>query len=253
MIGRILRHLWAFWAILWFGLVALVLLPITALAMKLARKGRQLVAGQSIIKVWAKILLWGMGMPITVRGKEHIPRESCIFVVNHVSMLDILANVACIPPNTMWLSKKEVTKIPVAGYLVKRLHLLVDRSSKESRRQAMRDMQQAMANGYSLNLYPEGTRNKGPQLVKSFYDGAFQLAVQTGKPIVPITILDNWKRQNGHMPLQLRPGRVRIVFDPPIDTTGTTEQDIDRLKKQVAGIMRGHLEPVYGKEYPMPK
>ena len=115
----------------------------------------------------------------------------------------------------------------------------------------MIDMHEALKKGYSLNLYPEGTRNKGPELLKSFYNGAFQLAVQTHKPLVPVTILDNWKRQNGHMPLQLRSGRIRIVFDPPIDTAGTTEADINRLKEQVADIMRSHLEPVYGKEYPM--
>lgn len=252
MMGRVLRHLLAFWAAIWFVLLAIPLLPLTALVMKLAGKDRQLVAGQSVIKVWARILLLGMGMPLSVRGKDNIPAEACIFVVNHVSQLDILANVACIPTNTMWLSKKEVAKIPVAGYLVKRLHLLVDRSSKESRRQSMRDMQEALEKGYSLNLYPEGTRNKGPQLLKSFYNGAFQLAVQTHKPLVPITIIDNWKRQNGHMPLQLRPGRIRVVFDPPINTTGTTEADIDRLKEEVANTMRSHLEPVYGEEYPMP-
>jgi len=252
MMARIFRHLIAFWAVLWFALVAILLFPITALVMKLAGKDRVVVAGQSITKPWARILLLGMGMPLFSRGKENIPDGPCIFVVNHISMLDILANMACVPTNTVWLSKKEVAKMPVVGYLVKNLHLLVDRSNKESRRQSMQDMLEVLEKGYRLNLYPEGTRNKGPALLKSFYDGAFQLAVQTHLPLVPITILDNWKRQNGHMPLQLRPGSIRLVFDPPIDTSGTTEQDIPALKQQVIDIMQGHLEKVYGKEYPVP-
>lgn len=251
--GRLLRHALAFWAILWFAIVAIPLFPMLFLIMAFSSKKRQLANGQGFIKIWSRILLWGFGMWVVVRGKKNIPKDSCIFVVNHVSMLDILANTIAIPANTMWLSKKEVEKIPVVAYPVTRMHILVDRSSKESRKKSMRDMAQALEAGHNLNLYPEGTRNKSTELLKSFFDGAFILAVRTQKPLVPITILDNWKRQNPHEKLQLRPGRIRIVIDEPIDTTGLTEKDIESLKEQVASTMRKNLEPIYGEEYSMSK
>lgn len=246
---RLLRHVWAIYAVIVFLGLAVFFLPLLYLTLKVSGE-QAFTRGSAIVRFWAKCYLALFGMPWSAKGKHHFqPDQPYVIVSNHVSQLDILLCIVTVPIDFKFLSKKEATKIPVIGYCVKHLHLLVDRSRKDSRAESMKKMVQAMDSGTSVLIYPEGTRNKGPKLIKNFYDGAFRLAVKTQQPILPMTILDDWKRQNGHMFLQLSPGRMRVRFDAPIPTEGLTEADIPALKAQVQAIMEGHLRVVYGEAY----
>lgn len=246
---RLLRHVWAIYAVIVFLGLAIFFLPVLYLTLKIAGE-KAFTRGSAIVRFWAKCYLVLFGMPWSSKGKHHFqPDQPYVIVSNHVSQLDILLCIVTIPIDFKFLSKKEAEKIPVIGYCAKQLHLLVDRSQKNSRAESMKKMVNAITTGTSVLIYPEGTRNKGPQLIKNFYDGAFRLAVKTQQPLLPMTILDDWKRQNGHMFLQLSPGRMRVRFDAPIPTQGMTEADIPALKAQVQAIMEGHLREVYGEAY----
>lgn len=175
--------------------------------------------------------------------------QSYVIVCNHVSQLDILLCLATIPIDYKFLSKIEALKIPVIGYCVRQLHLLVDRSNPDSRAESMQKMIRTIDSGISVLIYPEGTRNKGPKLVKDFYEGAFRLAIHTQQPLLPMTILDNWRRQNAHMTNTMSPGRMRVLFDAPISTKGLSEADIPTLQVKVQAIMEGHLREIYGEVY----
>lgn len=247
---RLFRHFWAVWGLLYFILVALVLFPVTYVAIRLSSGKGKFRAGMGMTRFWATILLYGMGMPPKTSNaylvKQHQP---AIIVTNHVSQIDILASAATIPINFKYLSKKEVTRLPVVGYLVRQLHVLVDRKDKESRGESINEMVRQVQAGHTLNIYPEGTRNKGPALLKGFYDGAFRLAISTQRPIIPMTILNNWNRENQHTKVQLNPGPVRVIFDKPVSTAGYTMRDIPKLKMKVRKTMMERLEPIHGKEY----
>ncbi len=250
----IFGYIWAIWALIWFILLAIPLFPLTYLSIRLAPPSKKFDVGMWYSRFWSKLLLFGFGMPVKVYNKE-IVRENapCIIVSNHVSQLDILVSAASIPINFKFLSKKEVRKIPIVGYLVKVLHILVDRKNPESRKASMEEMIRQVQAGHTLNLYIEGTRNKGPQLLKDFYDGAFRLAIATQRPIIVHTIANTWNRENKNRPFRLYPGIIKVYFDGPIRTEALTEQDIPKLKEEVRKIMLSRLEPIQGREYSLSK
>lgn len=244
-LGRFFGKLWAFYAVVAFGIIALIYLPTLALIIRFSEKNR-FRNGHAFVCFWAKSLLVAFGMPWRSFGTEKVPRDRPVIVVcNHVSMVDILVCLATIPVPFRFLSKKEAGKMPAVGYCVRNLYLLVDRKSKESRAESMRLMVGTLTEGIGLMIYPEGTRNRGPAVLKDFYDGAFRVAVDTGAPLQVVTLPDDWKRQNPHMGFSLKPGRVRAIYDEPIFTEGLGDKDVAQLKEQVANMMRSHLEQAY--------
>jgi len=96
-----------------------------------------------------------------------------------------------------------------------------------------------LAEGWSIFIYPEGSRNDSDQPLAPFFDGAFRIAIQTGAPVAVQTIVNiRHITANG---AGLRPGIVRIVWDEPIPTTGLGAQDIEPLKEKAERMMRQRL------------
>lgn len=242
-------YIWAAYVLLLFALIALICLPILYITLQVSADDKKFRRGHRFVQIWAGIYLTVFGMPWRVRGKQYLTQLPAVIVSNHVSQFDILLNLVALPIPFRFLSKKEVANMPVIGYCVKHLHLLVDRSHAESRTESMKKMVAVIEEGTSVLIYPEGTRNPGPAFTRPFFDGAFRLAVKTGRPILVVTLIDTWKRQNPHMRGQMLPGRMRVVIDPPLPTAGLTETDIPRLKARVQELMENHLRPVYGKGY----
>ena len=85
--------------------------------------------------------------------------------------------------------------------------------------------------GYSYLVFPEGTRSRDGR-IKDFRRGGFFLALESGAPIVPISITGTFEL----MPkgsLFARPGRVRVQFHPPISTEGCTLENMRELMARV--------------------
>lgn len=246
---RLFRQVWAVYAIVFFGVSIVFYLPTLMLIITFSGSKR-FQNGLSFVKFWSKTLLVFFGMPWKIRGKEHInPDKTYVIVSNHVSQIDILACLVTIPIDFKFLAKKETEKIPAVGYCVKNLHLLVDRKNKTSRLESMRLMTQCIQSGVSVMIYPEGTRNKGPKLLKSFYDGAFRLAVKTQSPILVYTLQNTWNRQSAHMGFQLQPGLIKGKFEDSISTEGLNEMDIPMLKEKTIAILEKNLKEVQGEQY----
>ena len=83
-----------------------------------------------------------------------------------------------------------MVKIPVFGLIYKRLVILIDRSSKESRESCVIALKEEIARGQSILIFPEGTMNRTEQLLGNFYDHAFRIAIETQTPILPLTIIN---------------------------------------------------------------
>ena len=78
-----------------------------------------------------------------------------------------------------------MAKIPLFGLIYKRGSVLVDRKSEESRKNSFVKMKEVLDMGLHMCIYPEGTRNKTTEPLQRFHNGAFKLAIDTGKPIFP--------------------------------------------------------------------
>ncbi|MFN8239226.1 MAG: lysophospholipid acyltransferase family protein [Bacteroidales bacterium] len=125
---------------------------------------------------------------ITVEGREKAdPGSVYVIISNHQSMLDILV-MNCVSMDFRWISKIENYRVPVIGwYLRMAKYITVDRGNKESKEVMMTRSAESLRKGISIMIFPEGTRSTDMQ-VGPFKLGAFQLAIMTDKPILPIII-----------------------------------------------------------------
>jgi len=139
--------------------------------------------------------IWGSSFTVLVPswkveiiGKEKIDKKNVkIVVANHQSQEDILL-IYRLGILFRWVSKAEVFKIPIYGWL---MHLKGDiklhRSSKASIKNMLIDSEKVIGKGGSIAIFPEGTRSRTGNL-GNFKDGAFALAQKTQSPILPVVI-----------------------------------------------------------------
>ena len=125
---------------------------------------------------------------VRFEGRKRLPwRESVVIVTNHASLVDILVLYALYRPYK-WVSKASNFKLPFIGWNM-RLNRYVPlvRGNRESVLQMMDMCRDYLNSGNSVLIFPEGTRSKTGAL-QPFKDGAFQLAMETGRPVVPIAV-----------------------------------------------------------------
>jgi 1-acyl-sn-glycerol-3-phosphate acyltransferase len=107
----------------------------------------------------------------------------------------------------------------------------------------MKYLHRTLQEGYSVFIYPEGTRNTTPELLLPFHKGAFRIAIEAQKPIAVQTITNVEKISNPKKKgLDMWPGTVRITWSKPIETAGLTMEDVDGLMERVRGVMEGRLQ-----------
>src|SRR5690606_38118846 len=109
------------------------------------------------------------------------------------------------------------------------------RKSDRSRKESLGKMKAVLDAGLHMCIYPEGTRNKTREPLKSFHDGAFKLARDTGKPIIPVLIFNTKKVLPGSSkPFYLRPATIYMQFLEPIPVQ--PEDTVAGLKDKVFHI-----------------
>jgi len=190
--------------------------------------------------IFTPIFLTLVGIRLKVEGGERLnPKQSYVIVGNHSSSLDFIVNGHAFPGIFRFLAKQELLKIPVFGLIVRKMCLIVDRSSAMSRARSVVALKQQLAEGWSIFIYPEGSRNDSDQPLAPFFDGAFRIAIQTGAPVAVQTIVNI--RQITANGSGLCPGTVRIVWEEPISTAGLGTEDINILKEKAESLMRSRL------------
>ena len=160
-----------------------------------------------------------------------IGKNGYVVVANHQSTGDIflLTNVSW---DMRWVSKVELMKfVPILGLLLWLSgDIPVQRGNKASVIKMMERCRNTLKSGLSVMIFPEGTRTKAKKL-GAFKDGAFHIAIETGRPILPLAIsgtTDMWLRSS--FSLGKASGTIRIL--PPISTEGMTKDDLPALKKK---------------------
>lgn len=194
-----------------------------------------------IVHYWSIIWLWIIGMPVRVMGKKPTSHSKYIVVANHISYMDTIAIYAAIPEYFRTLAKKEMSKIPVFGFVYKQLAILVDRSSTDSRSKSMRLMWRVLKNESNIMIFPEGTFNETGAPLKDFYDGAFRLAISAQVSVVPLIFLDTVNRWHYSGWWKLSPGKNRAVFLDPVPTEGLAMKDLPVFKQRVFSLMHSEL------------
>jgi 1-acyl-sn-glycerol-3-phosphate acyltransferase len=169
------------------------------------------------IRLWASIWSFLSGIRYEVYGREFIDiKQPYIYIFNHRSFIDAPIIPLAIQQEVRAIGKKELSKIPIFGFITSRVAVWVDRSDAESRKASVGRLLDILKKGISIVVAPEGTRNKTDQTLLPFQKGAFRIAVETGIPIMPMAVIGADKIMKRGSIL-LKPGKVKIYFSPPID------------------------------------
>lgn len=191
-----------------------------------------------LCRTWADI--WFLGSGILHRNiYEHRPdpQRSCIYVANHTSYLDAALIVKVVRFPVRPLGKIEMTRVPLFGFVYRKTIVVVDRSDKEHRAESVRQLVGYLKLGISIFIFPEGSRNLTGAPLKSFYDGAFKIAIETGMPLQPIVFIDTQDRMPQRSIFSLNPGKSRAVFLPQVAVNGLTLEDAATLRDRVHDMM----------------
>ena len=237
MMRNILGRIFALWAaIVFIGSMLIVWIPIWLTGFW--PEPKRTVNVFKIFRVWMTFFFVFSGVRRTITGRQHFKKgENYVVVCNHNSFMDIPLSSPGIPGPNKTIAKTEMAKIPVFGMVYKRGSVLVNRKSEESRRSSYARMKEVLAMGLHMCIYPEGTRNRSGEPLQRFHDGAFRLAVETGKSIIPAVIFGTPKvLPRSSFFFWTSP--VQMHFLPPVAVTGKSVQE---LKDEVFEIMRDYI------------
>ncbi|MDR1036151.1 MAG: 1-acyl-sn-glycerol-3-phosphate acyltransferase [Deltaproteobacteria bacterium] len=172
------------------------------------------VSGQ----VWASVVLGPAFIAMDVTGADKIPPGGGFIVyANHRSLLDIPAAAMAVEKPLSWIAKSALGRIPVFGWVLKRVHMLVEREGgAEAARKMITEAEARLAAGEILAIFPEGTRNRDASMpLLPFKKGAFILAKHTGAPLVPMAVVNSGNLWPSGSVLP-RHGTIRVAIGDPV-------------------------------------
>jgi len=241
-IKKILRFFFSIYGFAVFLLWMFILLPLFIWAfLQRPLKGGNLIYKFS--RFWADAFFLMLGIKHWNIYEAPFDRNAeYIFVSNHISYLDIPMMMKVIRrQHIRILGKAEMNKIPVFGSIYKRGTVSVDRNSAQARSKSIYKLIAFIHLKISVFICPEGTFNMTHQPLKSFYDGAFKIAIETRKPIQPILFLDTYDRLSYESIFSLNPGKCRGIYLSATSTEGLTLNDVSLLKEKIFKQMEDAL------------
>lgn len=195
-----------------------------------------------VAKLWAKLLLMLSNTSVKVIGLENILKgRPQIFMANHQSDFDIFIVLANIDVQFRWIVKKELFKIPVFGTAMRNAgYIEIDRKDIAKAILSVEEAAMKVREGKSVMSFPEGTRSKDGK-VGSFKQGMFHLAIKSGVPIVPISIVGADKIMPKRS-LLIKPGKITMIIDKPIDVTNYSIENRHELIEKVRNVIIKNFE-----------
>lgn len=244
MLKKILTFLWTSYALLvflifgsLFFITEFILLALIPYTYRAAHRWPAILT---------KLMLFAWG----VRVKQHqtdllekIPQS--VIVLNHRSDLDALIATGYMPNIYKFIGKKELVNYPFIGRLVQKLYITVDRSSKTSRRQSLRNMKKQGNKGAHIVVFPEGWSNFSKDYLLELKQGAFKVALDLQLPIVVCTLIGTHELFPKPQ-LSLQPGRVDMYWEKVISTNGLRfPEDFEQLRDEVKEVFIARLKMAY--------
>jgi 1-acyl-sn-glycerol-3-phosphate acyltransferase len=186
-----------------------------------------------------------MDLTFAIYGSDKVVLgTSYIVTPNHQGNADILALLTTLPVRFRWVIKRELLKIPLFGWALGSTGAIsLDRSDRQQAVRSLQDGASKLAGGWSVLIYPEGTRTSDGNL-QQFKKGAFMMAVQRGIPILPVTCNGAYKILPKKT-IAFRPGHITLTVGDPIATDGLTEEDVPELMDKTRAAIGKHLDPDY--------
>lgn len=238
IIKNIAGRLFAIWGIIMF-IIFLFIFTIPMWIITTYNEPKRTQAFYPLSKIWTKLLLIMLGCDLRIKGSEYFKKgENYIVLSNHNSMLDITLTTPFLPGPNKTIAKIEISRVPIFGPISKLGSVLVDRKSKQSRADSFNKMKAILKMGIHMVIYPEGTRNKTSEPLKEFHDGAFRLAVESKKPIIPALVFNTKKAMPVDKSFYFWPATLYLHFLPPV--YASEKDTISDLKERLFVMMKDY-------------
>jgi 1-acyl-sn-glycerol-3-phosphate acyltransferase len=235
--NKALKFLYSIWAMLVFIIIIIGSFPVVLLSFLLNIKSRTLFM-HGYLRWVANTWFFFTGIIPKIYNRK-IAKESRgnIIVGNHSSYLDAAIIYTAVPQVFKTLGKIEISKAPIFGVIYKAVCVLIDRSNNMARARSFIKMKELLKEGIDILIFPEGTFDEDHHNLKNFFDGAFSLAVQAKVKLIPLIIVDAYKRMPADTLFGFTPGQSRAIFLPSIDGSLFTKENDKELKEFMYNYM----------------
>ena len=193
-------------------------------------------------QIWSTHIVEKLNVHINIIGAEKLPKSGpVVYIANHQSYADILTFLYCVKNHQVaFIAKDALQKIPIFGKWIERIRgIFMHREDARSSLQTIKEGVQYLNDGFSLIIFPEGTRSHSSQMAE-FKAGSFKLATKAKVPIVPVTLDGGY-----HMYEEtgaILPGQtITFTVHDPIETAGMSRQEMADIHTQVEEIVRSAL------------
>ena len=175
---------------------------------------------------------------VKLEGEELIPKEPCLLICNHISLLDATTATKALRSRRISIVAKEsVFRIPlVASYIRRCSFLPLDRSNPRKGLATLKQASKLMTEyGLDMLIYPEGTRSTTGELLP-FKEGAFMVAKWAKAPIVVMKV-EGTNKAKGRSPF--RRTQVTLTVVGVIDKAQVEGMRVAPLSDAARAIMSG--------------
>ena len=235
LLKNIFARIWALWALVSFVSTFIIIF----IPSMLSYLFKDEVKGQNyfiwVSRVWMQSWLYMILCPVKVIGRDNFEKsKNYVIVYNHNAFLDVPLSAPFVPGGNKTIAKSSFGKVPIFGWFYKRGGIMVDRNVENSRVKSYEEMRATLKKGIHMCIYPEGTRNRTGAPLKTFYDGAFKLAIDAKKEIIPCVIIGTNKAMPVKKSFYLLPTKLKMIFLEPVSSENI---DTKTLNKKVFDIM----------------
>jgi 1-acyl-sn-glycerol-3-phosphate acyltransferase len=196
---------------------------------------------EPVIRLWARLVLWGAGIDLHAEGVETIDRSKrYILIANHHSYFDIPCIFAAIPQPIRFMAKKSLFSIPIFGWALARAGFIpIDRKNRRTAVKSFDLAVERIRKGNTIVIFPEEGRSREVAM-RPFQRGAFLLAIRSELPILPLAIDGTYEVLRVGAK-RITPGLVTIRVGTPIETAGVSVRAKDTLLAQSRAQIEGML------------
>lgn len=222
-----------------YFLFAILLVPILLFCYLMRCDQLIISIGKRALRVGQKTL----GIRIAVAGIDRIDRKiPCVFMSNHLSLIDGPMLFMLIPQAIRVILKKEAFKVPIIGQAMRQVGFIpVDRKALKGGKASIDHASRMIREkGCSFLIFPEGTRSRDGKL-QPFKRGGFFLALAGQVPVVPVSIEGSYELMPKGAFFSKR-GKVEVTFHPPVFVQGFDRQSLPRLIDKVRDIIQSGLK-----------
>lgn len=223
-------------------LLVSIIIQLFELILGCFNKGARDRSSLAIVKWAFRVIIFISGCKVDYIGLENVPAdEPVLYVMNHRGFFDIILTYIKVPRPTGYIAKKEIEKTLMLAWWMKLLHCqFMDRKDIRKGLECIKKCCEEIKQGYSMVIYPEGTRNKTAEPVLDFHMGSFKIAEKTNCKIVPVSVCNTENIFENYHHL-IRKQHVIIEYLPAIDVAAMSREE----KKELADITHDQIRDAY--------